>query len=58
MYYMHCSHSGNKGKPLFAGLFFSRLPKSYAGATAVLIDELDTGGFQCAANGQLVSYGE
>jgi hypothetical protein len=37
---------------LFAGLLLSRLPKSYTGAAAVLVDELDTGSFQGTASGQ------
>ena len=39
---------------LFAGLLLSRLPKSYTGATAVLVDEFDAGGFQCLAQRGLV----
>ena len=51
------SRPGMQQNRLFAGLFLSRLPKSYTGATAVLVDELDTGGFQGTANGQVVRCG-
>jgi hypothetical protein len=46
------SRPGMQQNRLFAGPFLSRLPKSYTGATAVLVDELDTGGFQGTASGQ------
>jgi hypothetical protein len=39
---------------LFAGLFFSRFSKPNTGATAVLVEELDTGSFQGSANGEVV----
>jgi hypothetical protein len=39
---------------LFAWFFFARFSKTYAGATAVLVNELDAGGFQCAANSEVV----
>jgi hypothetical protein len=43
---------------LFAELFFAGLSKPYTGATAVLVDEFDAGGFQGAADRELVSGGK
>ena len=41
---------------LFAGLFFSRFSKPDTGAAAVLVDELDAGGFQGLAQRRFVGF--
>jgi hypothetical protein len=32
-------------------------PQAYAGATSILIDEFDAGGFQGTANRQIIGHG-
>jgi len=39
---------------LFDRFFFYGLSKAHSGTAAVLVDELDAGGFQCAANRKIV----
>jgi len=38
----------------FPGFFFCGLSKAHAGATAVLVDEFDAGGFQSASDRELI----
>jgi hypothetical protein len=43
--------------PSFSNLFFCRLSKAHAGATAILIYEFDASVFQASANGEVVRGG-